>query len=324
MIRGDTSCVIFVRSTFTEKAVGALRALLLKIEKLGLHEHASMDVHTGDGGAIATSKKAFQKSPSYTMGSANAETNAGTHTMTRALSEAIDLNDWANCGGSQSSCGLNCSRLLFRTASFCSERSGHSSSWDQGISFFLPNMTWCGARIPSGLAFSCKHPAEPHCCFILCFCCVCRLQPPGLVHRWASTWEPMGLHITPTLQFVSSGDWSQKLLNESVGASAQSSRDGHTVIVRLTNTADTPTVAKLHVPGFSGGNATNATSWTLQALMADGSPDKLAANPPGDPTRVHPVAAALAAGADGFDQVALPAFAFVVVQYEKGASTNGQ
>jgi len=150
-----------------------------KIEKLGLHEHASMDIHTGDGGAITTSKKAFQKSPSYTMGSANAETNAGTHTMTRALSEAIDLNDWANCGGSQSSPGLNCSRLLFRTASFCSERSGHFSSWDQGISFFLPNMTWCGARIPSGLASSCKHPAEPHCCFILCFCCVCRLQPPG-------------------------------------------------------------------------------------------------------------------------------------------------
>ena len=133
----------------------------------------------------------------------------------------------------------------------------------------------------------------------------------------------MGLHVTPTLQFVSSGDWSQKPLNESVGASAQSSRDGHTVIVRLTNTADTPIVAELHVPGFSGGNATNATSWTLQALMADGSPDKLAANP----TRIlcgctqwllrwlRVLTASIK-----WRFLRLP---FVVVQYEKGAS-NGQ
>ena len=50
--------------------------------------------------------------------------------------EATDLNDWMNCGEQQ------CTRLHFRTASFCNERSGHFDAFDQGISFFLPNMTW--------------------------------------------------------------------------------------------------------------------------------------------------------------------------------------
>ena len=49
------------------------------------------------------------------MGAVNAETNAGIHTMTRAMSEATDLNDWFNCWETQ------CTRLHFRTASFCNE-----------------------------------------------------------------------------------------------------------------------------------------------------------------------------------------------------------
>jgi len=47
------------------------------------------------------------------------------------MSEATDLNDWFNCGEEE------CSRLHFRTASFCDERSGHYDAFDQGISFFL-------------------------------------------------------------------------------------------------------------------------------------------------------------------------------------------
>jgi alpha-L-arabinofuranosidase len=37
-------------------------------------------------------------------------------------------------------------RTIARTASFCSERNGHDdgSQWHQGLSFFLPNMTWLG------------------------------------------------------------------------------------------------------------------------------------------------------------------------------------
>ena len=68
---------------------------------------------------------AVQLYPNYTMGAVNAETNAGTHTMTRAMSEATDINDWFNCAEKQ------CSRLHFRTASFCDERSGHFDAFDQ-------------------------------------------------------------------------------------------------------------------------------------------------------------------------------------------------
>jgi len=67
------------------------------------------------------------------------------------MTEAADLQEWFNFGGAP---GEDPSRLLARTASFCTERSGHFDAFDQGISFFLPNMTW--------------------------------LQPPGWVHAMAS------------------------------------------------------------------------------------------------------------------------------------------
>ena len=54
-----------------------------------------------------------------------------------------------------------CTRLHFRTASFCTERSGHYDAFDQGISFFLPNMSW--------------------------------IEPPGYVHQMVSeTWGSRG------------------------------------------------------------------------------------------------------------------------------------
>ena len=66
------------------------------------------------------------------------------------LTEASDINDWMN-QYIPSTTGNPMSRMKFRTASFCTERSGHFDAFDQGISFFLPNMTW--------------------------------LQPPGYVHK---------------------------------------------------------------------------------------------------------------------------------------------
>jgi len=50
------------------------------------------------------------------------------------------LNDWFNYDPAA------LSRVLARTASFCTERNGHDdgSQWHQGLSFFLPNMTWLG------------------------------------------------------------------------------------------------------------------------------------------------------------------------------------
>jgi len=117
------------------------------------------DLHVGGGGAVQAAKTLFASDTSFKMGAVNAETNAGTHTFSRAMSEAADLNDWFNADAETAS------RLHFRAASFCMGDSTDFDSWDQGISFFLPNMTW--------------------------------LQPPGYVHKMiAQSWQPNALAFT--------------------------------------------------------------------------------------------------------------------------------
>lgn len=56
--------------------------------------------------------------------------------LLRGINEAEDLQNWFSQDAATTS------RLITRTASFCIERSGHFDAFDQGISFFLPNMTW--------------------------------------------------------------------------------------------------------------------------------------------------------------------------------------
>lgn len=130
-----------------------------EVEALGLGDHVVSDMHVGAGGGVGVAENMFKQWPGKTMGAVNAETNDGTHTMLRAVKEAADLNSWFDCSEAW------CTRLKFRTASFCNERSGHFDAFDQGISFFLPNMTW--------------------------------LQPPGWVHQmYTSTWQPHGLNVT--------------------------------------------------------------------------------------------------------------------------------
>lgn len=63
----------------------------------------------------------------------------GLHDMGRAVLEGADLNEWLSLTPPFSN------QLLARAASFCTERSGHFEAWDltdQGMAFFLPNMTW--------------------------------------------------------------------------------------------------------------------------------------------------------------------------------------
>ena len=121
-----------------------------KVEALGIKDHALMDMHVGGGGGIGLALGVFDTYRNYSMGAVNAETNAGDHSMGRALSEASDLNDWLNCAAE------DCKRIHFRTASFCQQRIGEMTGdpWDQGISSFLPNMTWLQ---PCAKA----HPLEP-------------------------------------------------------------------------------------------------------------------------------------------------------------------
>ena len=116
------------------------------------------DEHVGGGGGVEEARGIFDKFGDFKLGAVNAETNAGIHTVKRAMMEAVDLMDWFNAADIAD-------RLVFRTASFCTERSGHYDAFDQGISFFLPNMTW--------------------------------IQPPGYVHAMiAKAWQPNGVNAT--------------------------------------------------------------------------------------------------------------------------------
>lgn len=115
------------------------------------------DLHVGATGAVNVARGVFRGFDSKVkMSAINMETNAGTHDHKRALNEAIDLMDWFTAETSVTD------RLYGRTASFCSGTSAQFDTWDQGMSFFLPNMTW--------------------------------LQPPGHVHAMISeTWAEQTL-----------------------------------------------------------------------------------------------------------------------------------
>jgi hypothetical protein len=93
----------------------------------------------GSGGGIGCARADLDRIPGFSSSFINCEVNADRSTLERAMTEAADLQEWFNFGGAP---GEDPTRLLARTASFCSERSGHFDAFDQGISFFLPNMTW--------------------------------------------------------------------------------------------------------------------------------------------------------------------------------------
>lgn len=161
---------------------------------LGLGSRLIWDIHVNGGGATDLAEYCFDNASYDTWAAMNLETNYGDHTVRRMLDEAQDLNRHFNYGNP---------RLLGRTASFCMERSGYQEGGlnDQGLIFFLPNMTW--------------------------------LQPPGYVHSMISeTWQPVVRNVTlegecGTLAAVG-------------GMSAQSSDDGDSTVLRLVNAEARP------------------------------------------------------------------------------------
>ena len=167
--------------------------------------------------------------------------------------QAFDLNDWFNAGDVAD-------RLHFRAASFCMGEANDFDAWDQGISFFLPNMTW--------------------------------LQPPGYVHQMIDrTWQPNALAFTSpgSTSFSpgsSSGNAAGKVSDPGLERtfSAQKSDDGKIVVFRYVNSAVTSvnvtvTFAQSDIAGTVTGTA---DVWTL----ASDDPD--AANTPGAPTAISP------------------------------------
>ena len=96
------------------------------------------DLHVGAGGAVDAARGLFSNPPvpGFNQGAINCETNAGTHDLKRAVQEAADLIDFFSADTATTD------RIYARTASFCTGSSNNFDQWDQGISFFLPNMTW--------------------------------------------------------------------------------------------------------------------------------------------------------------------------------------
>lgn len=138
----------------------------IKAEALGLNDHLLEDFHVGAGGAVAISKGMFAQNISFHEGMVNLETNDGHHEMKRALAEAADLNAFFSQFIPATS-GDSIGRIKVRTASFCTERSGHYDAFDQGITFFLPNGSW--------------------------------IQPPGYVHKMIyDTWLPDAVAVDTT------------------------------------------------------------------------------------------------------------------------------
>jgi hypothetical protein len=105
-------------------------ARLLALRGPGIAPRVLPDLHVGAGGAVEAAAGLFANPPvpGFNQGAINAETNAGTHDLQRALDEASDLIDWFTSSTNTTD------RLYARTASFCTSSSNNFDSWDQGIS----------------------------------------------------------------------------------------------------------------------------------------------------------------------------------------------
>jgi hypothetical protein len=154
------------------------------------------------------------------------------------------------------------SRLQGRAASFCLERSGYNEGGlnDQGLVFFLPNMTF--------------------------------LQPPGLVHKMiANTWQAIAAEVALVGQGCGSAfpfrgpDFGGSPYREPKGAvvSAQVSADGSAKSIRFVNRGDTPialTVVDIDNTQMAGGGG----AWNVSTIT--GAPN--ATNTPSDPQAIAP------------------------------------
>ena len=228
------------------------------------------DCHVGASGGVpcAEASAIWQ---GFNGSGINCETNAVTSHLQRGVEEMADLITWFNQPANVSR------RLRARTASFCIQRSGQMRDiWDQGLSFFLPNMTW--------------------------------LQPPGVVHAMlAATWQPNALGVSLTGGSSGSGP--------GVTAAAQMASDRSSVVVQLANAVwgSVPGNATIALKGFAP--AAGVDLW-LMAEPGTGAVNSTAGNTPADPTYIQAVHSTLTwpAGA-GQITVALPPLSAAVLVF---------
>lgn len=176
--------------------------------------------------------------------------------MSRALMEGTDLSNFFN-HYLPSTSGDPLPRLKGRTASFCTERSGHYDNFDQGITFFLVSDE-CPFRsaitlpallllFPPGPVSLCRKwnfffsssfssPMRPVSAFVACSCGCCGHAISPCSHLFLFHAQPNMTWIQPPgyVHKMIHDTWQPIALNVSVtpssaSASAQISEDGQTV-----------------------------------------------------------------------------------------------
>ena len=239
-------------------------------KKLGIDSSIAADIHVGPGGAVDVATALWKRRADFGASAVNLETNAGTHHQERALQEAADLNAFFAAPAEVQR------RLLVRTASFCTSRSGHFDAFDQGISFFLPNMTW--------------------------------LQPPGHVHAMvAASFQPnalstrVGYAYAPLQQQqarrviddAKDGGQPQAVVGRAstqglLSVSAQASDAGDAFVVRVVNPLDSPKGPNGTLPWQMHVRLPNITRCSACDLTTLAAEDPKQANPSWAPDRISP------------------------------------
>jgi hypothetical protein len=245
------------------------------------------DMHVAAGGGVEFAQQTLGLLPNFPQTAVNFETNANISTHLRAVQEAADLNDWFTTDGSFSS------RLLARTASFCTERSGHFDNFDQGLVFFLPNMTW--------------------------------MQPPAWVHVMVNqSWAPNAAALTTNssshalpdanirafLKTVnglpaSAKGLSHMLQDQPLSFSAQVSDDKSMVVVRVTNLSPNPLPVLLQIKGITVKPVVQVSALTHA--------DPSAVNTPSSPDLITPSTTSQTLNAG--DSYSVPGFSYVQFVY---------
>jgi hypothetical protein len=277
---------LFPDNVFLNKGDDLARAKALGLDGLG--DHMVMDIHLPGpamGGAVAAQNffttQATGVGNQSLAGVINCEVNAEIHTMRRAMTEAIDLNQFFNYQPPSTS-GDSTPRLKGRMASFCMGRSGHLESvWDQGIAFFSADDIW--------------------------------LQPPGWVHAMISeAWQPLnaavvlhsGTNGTNATNHGSVGTCPGSSCVESASA-AYSAGDVGELVVRYVNPTHSTVVVTVQFPTHNNRSSSGAgvgadggvrdgdgdgddPSWLSRSLVQLSSPDLDDANPANNTLHISP------------------------------------
>lgn len=231
------------------------------------------DCHVWEGGGVECATTDFQALAGYNISFINAEVNAQHSDVRRAITEAADLQDWFNMNASLQS------RMRARTASFCTERSGHFDGFDQGLIFFLPNTTW--------------------------------VQPPGWTHAMIHS-------VLSQARSALKVSVSQAGPPGVLTASSQLSDDSACIFIQLVNSWNSVAPANVAVSltgGFNPSGSVIVSRLTGVGHSLDGSTWEFAGNTPAVPDLITPQQSTLywPPGASSLT-LQLPPYSFTVLQ----------